>query len=158
MEGNLSFVEAPWQPFTRTNRSPHSPLLIMEIVYEVGRRSLHPPTNIYLRIANIMLCSVKFVVSLGNMLVSPFAMMKTSQATPPVLSQYCFKHCSRIACISDSFSLNHVSFHSLSEPTEVMVALLFRSSKLMALNPAKHLKLISSFLCLPNPPKKTNPP
>ena len=25
VEGNLSFVEASWQPFTRTNRSPQSP-------------------------------------------------------------------------------------------------------------------------------------
>ena len=32
---NLSFVEAPWQPFTRTNRSPHSPFLIVEMVYWV---------------------------------------------------------------------------------------------------------------------------
>ena len=29
----LSFVEAPWQPFTRTNRSPQSPFLIVEMVY-----------------------------------------------------------------------------------------------------------------------------
>ena len=33
VEGNLSFVEAPWQPFTRTNRSPQSPFLIVEMVY-----------------------------------------------------------------------------------------------------------------------------
>ena len=28
VEGNRSLVEAPWQPFTRTNRSPQSPFLI----------------------------------------------------------------------------------------------------------------------------------
>ena len=33
VDGYLSFVEAPWQPFTRTNRSPQSPFLIVEMVY-----------------------------------------------------------------------------------------------------------------------------
>ena len=33
VKGNLSFVEASWQPFTRTNRSPQSPFLIVEMVY-----------------------------------------------------------------------------------------------------------------------------
>ena len=33
VERNLSFVEASWQPFTRTNRSPQSPFLIVEMVY-----------------------------------------------------------------------------------------------------------------------------
>ena len=32
-EGNLSFVEAPWQPFTNTNHSPQSLSLIVEMVY-----------------------------------------------------------------------------------------------------------------------------
>ena len=32
-EGNLSLVEAPWQPFTRTNNSPQPPFLIVEMVY-----------------------------------------------------------------------------------------------------------------------------
>ena len=32
VDGYLSFVEAPWQPFTRTNRSPQSPFLIVEMV------------------------------------------------------------------------------------------------------------------------------
>ena len=32
VKGNLSFVEAPWQPFTRTNRSPQSPFLIVEMI------------------------------------------------------------------------------------------------------------------------------
>ena len=35
VERNLSFVEASWQPFTRTNRSPQSPFLIVEMVYFV---------------------------------------------------------------------------------------------------------------------------
>ena len=33
VEGNLSFAEALWQPFTRTNRSRQSPFLIVEMVY-----------------------------------------------------------------------------------------------------------------------------
>ena len=33
MEGTSSFAEASWQPFTRTNRSPQSPFLIVEMVY-----------------------------------------------------------------------------------------------------------------------------
>ena len=32
LEGNLSFIEAPWQPFNRTNRSPQSRFLIVEMV------------------------------------------------------------------------------------------------------------------------------
>ena len=39
LDGYLSFVEALWQPFTRTNRSPQSPFLIVEMVY-----SLYIPT------------------------------------------------------------------------------------------------------------------
>ena len=33
VEETPSFIEAPWQPFTRTNRSPPSPLSIVEMVY-----------------------------------------------------------------------------------------------------------------------------
>ena len=32
-EGNRSFVEALWQPFTRTKHSPQSPFLIVEMVF-----------------------------------------------------------------------------------------------------------------------------
>ena len=32
VEGNLFFVEAPWQPFTTTNRSPQRPFSILKMV------------------------------------------------------------------------------------------------------------------------------
>ena len=41
VEGDISFIEARWQPFTRTNRSLQSPFLIAEMVYYLKFLSGH---------------------------------------------------------------------------------------------------------------------
>ena len=33
MDGNRSFVEAPWQPFNKRNCSPQSPFVVVKTVY-----------------------------------------------------------------------------------------------------------------------------